>query len=839
MKRRISTLFACLYAVCGALSAQTTPATTTTVPAGVLYPILNAAHANGVRLQVAPDGSVWFLQTSADTLARFKDGVMRQWQIRATSQLGASPVDFQLDGQYVWLIESGESQIPAGTCAYARLDTVSGELTEYVIPGTIPSAFYRAPDGTVWLPQSASVLQQVNLQTLQVTNYRSLATVSYADMVVGPDGAFWLADFGDNRIVRYVPGATTETSWTLLDPSQGQLQPSQIQFDDQGFLWITERTADRVDRFDPTNNILYSYQNIIAPIHFDIFEGRVYITSINTTSQITVLDPNQATIDLATEVVPVTLSVGTTPATTPVTIRESNIPPVDVPSAPAPIDPSTFTVTNPSTSGLGGILTTTFPASNTYGIVVDGGHVWAGTDGNLAELNMQAIGDPSDVSVPAATSIAGATQIDLTISNRAVGSLPGSAFYLYSPASFTPRNAFTLAQSATSFIGDAFGPLASPATPLNGPVRMGIVGGTATNFLASVRSSRVLPNGGTFGYLFPAATERESLQQGSTTTLFTGANAGEVSILTFYSLDDAAATMTLFGPTGATRGTQSFNVAKNTSYSFNPASSAFEVAPEPGDVVQIGVTTGTLQASTLVFDAVSTDVLPDLPAPALTNSIVPWVGSFPNGDRSFSSDLYITNPSPDTPAVVTVEFAGVGAVGALPSSTLALAPLHTRALADVLLSLFGLASGQGALILSSNVPVVAAVRIATKTSAGDYGTFANAMDPTAGVVAGTGGLAIGLPQTATRTGLLVFYNAGAAGNATLSAFKADGTVAGTLTVPMGAQASAVVDAVFTHFGITDQPAGRVRVDVDAGMRVFGWSADVDQITGDIDLTALR
>ena len=106
-------------------------------------------------------------------------------------------------------------------------------------------------------------------------------------------------------------------------------------------------------------------------------------------------------------------------------------------------------------------------------------------------------------------------------------------------------------------------------------------------------------------------------------------------------------------------------------------------------------------------------------------------------------------------------------------------------------------------------------------------------------MAGEGGLAIGLPQTATRTGLLVLYNAGGAGNATLSAFKADGTVAGTLTLPMGAQSSAVVDAVFTHFGITDQPAGRVRIDVDGGMRVFGWSADVDQITGDIDLTALR
>jgi hypothetical protein len=199
----------------------------------------------------------------------------------------------------------------------------------------------------------------------------------------------------------------------------------------------------------------------------------------------------------------------------------------------------------------------------------------------------------------------------------------------------------------------------------------------------------------------------------------------------------------------------------------------------------------------------------------------------------------VTNPSPDTPAVVTVEFAGVGAVGTHAASTFALAPLHTRALVDVLLSLFGVESGQGALILASNVPVVAAARIATETSAGDYGTFANAMDPTTGVVAGTPGLAIGLPQTATRTGLMVLYNAGGTGNVTLTGFKADGTTAGTLTIPMGAQASTIVESVFAQMGVTNQNAGRVRIDVDGGMRVFGWSADVDQISGDIDLTPLR
>ena len=245
--KRLLTLTFCLLAACAALQAQTT----TTVPEGVLSPTQNGARINGVRVEVAPDGAVWFLESSADIIARLKDGVIKRWQIRPTGQLGANPVDFELDGDLVWFIESGESQIPAGSCAYGRLDTSTNQLTEWVVQGTIPAAFYRAPDGLVWLPQSAAVLQSLNLDTLEVINHRSPLTYAYADMVVAPDGAFWLADFGDNRIVRWVPGAETETSWTFFPLSGGRLNPAQIQLDADGTLWIAQRSANRIDHFDP------------------------------------------------------------------------------------------------------------------------------------------------------------------------------------------------------------------------------------------------------------------------------------------------------------------------------------------------------------------------------------------------------------------------------------------------------------------------------------------------------------------------------------------------------------------------------------------------------------
>ncbi len=562
----------------------------------------------------------------------------------------------------------------------------------------------------------------------------------------------------------------------------------------------------------------------------------------------TVLDPNQAAVSQVTTIQAETLDVGSSVSARAVSVRTTTLPAAqvyDFTSAPTTISATEFTVTSPGTTP--GLLTTTFPSSNAYGITVLGGRVWIGTDAKLAALNLQGVGSATDQSVPMATSLAGAAdskvRIDVTVGNRGTASLTGQAFYLYSPASPTPRFSFTLAASATSLIADAFGDLAGTSTLLNGPVRLGATTSNTDDLTATVRSVRVLPDGGTFGYLFPALSATTSLLKDSTTTLFTGASSSELSILNLYSLVDARATLTLYAPDGTVRGRRDVDVAKNASLSFNPAASAFgpatEVPPEPGDAVRVAVTDGTLQASVLVFDGGTTDVLPSLPAAATTGAVLPWVGSFPNGDRSFVSDLYLSNASADGSADVTLTFYGIGAAPITATLSPALAPLETRAIADVLSALFQVSAGQGALVLSASSPIAASVRVATQVAAGDYGTFASALDAAAGLTAGKSAFAIGLPQTATRTGLLLLYNAGTSGSATVAGFRADGAPAGTLTVSLGDHAAAVVGPVFAELGVSNQAAGRVRLDVADGMNVFGWAAAVDTVTGDIDLTPLQ
>jgi hypothetical protein len=359
----------------------------------------------------------------------------------------------------------------------------------------------------------------------------------------------------------------------------------------------------------------------------------------------------------------------------------------------------------------------------------------------------------------------------------------------------------------------------------------------AADLLASVRSARVLPDGGSFGYLLPAQSATTSLAQGSITTLFTGADSGHVSILNLYSLDDAKATLSLFAPDGTLRATQDFDLAKNASLSYNPAAAAFGVAPEPGDVIRVQVTNGTLQTSALVFDPGTIDVLPSLPAVSSTKLVLPWVGAYVNGDRSFASDLYVSNPSADTAASIQLAFYGTGTPGAMATATLSLTPGQTLAIPDALNALFGIPSAQGAITLDANTPIAATALIATHVAAGDYGTFAAAIDGSGGVSDGSA-LAIGLPQTATRSGLLPLFNTGSPGDVTLTGFTASGAPTGSVTVHLETNELAVFGPVFAALGVATQDAGRVKIDVPAGMRVFGWNAATDNVTGDIDLTPI-
>jgi streptogramin lyase len=815
------------------VSPTPTPGSPTTTAAGVTYATEATGRVNGVRIEVAEDGGVWFLEASSDRVGVLRGSTITYWQLRADDDLGANPVDFIREGNILWILESGQGDVPAGHCMIGRLDTTTGALREWDIPGSIPAAFWRAPDGTWWVPQSGGVLQNVNLDTLAVTNYRSQTTFAFADAVQGPDGALWLADFGNNRIVRYEPGAATEKYWVFPNANGSPPNPSQLDFDSQGFLWMSQRTGSRMDRFDPSTGNLDTFFGIVDPIHFQIYQNRIYVTQALNPSSVSVLDPaiNASVRTPLVENTDTMLSVAAVPAIP----RDLTITPTTFDTSPSQSAADTIVVSAPSL----GTLTTTIDSTATYGIAVADGAVWAGTDGKLARMTLQTIGTAPDLTVPSALNGSGAAnnevRSDVTVANVGSTAITGDFLYLYSPGSFAARTPLTLAAGATQVFPDAFGALGN-GTLLSGPVRFRAASGPAENLVASVRSLRVLPSGGTFGYSERGQNAANAIGANGSATVFLGARDDDVSVLGIYSANAGTGTLTLVAPDGTVRGTRAFDLVQNASLEFNPAASAFGVDTEPGDVVRIAVSQGSVQVYAHILDATSRDVAESTPAFTSNDSVFPTVGTVIGaGNLSFITDVFLSNPG-TAAANVSLAYYPFLVEGEPLVQSLTLAPGQSRVLQSFLSELFGITSGQGSILIASDAPIAAAARIAARSAAGDYAGFAPAI-PSSGGVDGASATFVGLPQIGFRRTNLVLFNRGIAGTINVTGFLADGSPTDAISLEIGDHVSSRIGSVFAALGVPSLAGGRIRVDVPPGMNLYAWTAEVDGVTGDVDLAA--
>ncbi len=830
-----------LLVLCLVFSPALAAQTATTIPAGTVLAVDGSKSVSGVNIQTQPDGTVWFLVPSNDRIIQLQsDGVtMKQWQIREDKDLGANPVDFRIDGDFVWFIENGESLIDAGHSVFARLDTTTGQLREWIAPGSVPAGFFLADDGKVWLPQTNGRLQSMDLTTLDVVDYRSSKTFAYSDMVVAPDGSFWLTDFGNNRIVNYVPGAATETSWTFFDPNAGRLNPSQIQFDDQGFLWISLLTGGTMERFDTATGEIKEYPGFVDPIHFDIFAGRLYVSEApGANGRVVVLDPNLATgspVMLTSEI----LAVGASPNKLKGLIRDSVVTPTVFTAKPQALAASDLTVT----ADLPGLLRVQYGLSNGYGITVDGGVVWIGADGGLQRFVLQTVGSASDLSVPVAATrgiLGPRIKTDITLYNRGSAPISGDILFLYSPAAFAARSSFTVAPGETQLISDALMGASSDLAALFGPIRLSVTSGEPADLAASVRTYRPRDDGSSIGFSIPALSAADSLGQGATRVLFTGSRSSELSVFGLFSPSGAQATARLVAPDGTVRGTRAFSLTSNIAEEFNPAATAFGVPTEPGDVIVVSVASGSVQPYVNVVDGGSGDVATSLPVAPTRDAVIPNLGTLVGfGDTSFVSDLLLANPDPENAASVTITYVPLGSGDTPPAATASLGPGESRVIEDVLGTLFGVSAGQGALLVSSGAPVAASSRVASRRGEGDYATFAAALDGAEAIPDGGTATGFGIAQTAVRRTHLVLFNRGAAGTVTVVGYDPLGSEIGTLSVDVSAGEATRINFVMEQLGASDLATGRIAVTAAPGMQVYAETAQADAATGDIEIARLK
>jgi streptogramin lyase len=845
---RFAGLFVAVSLFAPFLRAQTD--SPTTISAGSAYQTEKSGIVSGVRVEVRPDGSVWFLIPALDRIAVLQGDQMKQWAIRDDNHLGANPVDFELDGDFVWFLCNGESQIDAGHSILGRLDTTNGHVREWEVPGSRPAGFYRAPDGKVWIPQTDRTrgLQSVDIETLEVVDHRSgqtdgtgTQTIAYSDIVVGPDGALWMTDFGNNRLVRYVPDASTETSWTLFDPTLAILSPSQIQLDGEGRVWISEFTGARVDRFDPASGELVSYIGFVNPIHFELFGGRVYVSEASGgNGQIALLDPALATGASPPPLVPETLEVHPLVNPRKAIVRDYTVTPTTFGSVAEAIPAADLKVS----AGAPGILRTEIPWQNAYGIDVSGGEVWVGTTGRLARVLPQTVGTASDLVAPAASQRAGATdqevRVDMMLYNASDTPIAGEALYLFSPGFFAARQTFNLAPGATALVSDAFGDLGSASITVTGPLRLHVTSGPADKLVASVRTAHGREDGGSFGYATPAFSTSESLGAGANRILFTGARETDTSVFGFFTPSGAEAVFTLVAPDGTVRGTLPISLTANIDQEFQPVASAFGVPEEPGDVIRVSVLSGTLLPYVRIVDEGTGDTALALPANASGSALFPNAGTAIGlFGTSFVSDLFLSNADVATPASVTLSYYPLDPFEPPSSRTISLAPGAARFIEDVLPTLFGVKIGQGALLVESDVAVVSSLRVASRKEEGDFATLALPIEEGGNVPAGGSAYAIGAPQTATRRTNLLIHNRGAAGNARVIGYNGNGDEIGRLTIAIREFQTVRINSVTAAIGAEEERNARLVVEASEGMVLFAWAAEVDGPTGDVEIQALR
>jgi streptogramin lyase len=821
-----------------------TPAPTT-VSTVTSWTTENNHAVSGVNIKPQPDGSVWFLVPSNDRIVQLQpDGVtFKQWQIRPDKNIGANPVDFEIDGQYVWFIENGESLIDAGFSAIGRLDTTNGALREWVIFGSRPTSLYRAPDGKFWVPQSNGVIESVDPVSLQVVNYVSRGVFAYSDAVVGPDGALWLIDFGNNRIVRWEFGAATETGWTLFDPNAGRLNLSQLTFDAAGKLWTSELAGNRIDRFDPATNTLTSWGGFQNPIHFDLFGNRVYVSEAQGAAGIVaVLDPNIAFGSDAT-LTPATSIVGSTINQRPAQIRDSTAIFSTFTSTKATVAASDVVVAASTV----GVLQTRFPSTNAYGIAATPGGVWVGSEGLLLFVALQTVGNTADPAVPVAAQFGVAPgerfEVETTYYNKGSAPMTVDTLYMYSPGSFAARRIVDLAPGQTLVLSQTFSDAASVRFATFGPVRFQVTSGNAADLLGSVRSIRFREDGRSFGFALPALAAVDAVGSGSTKTLFTGARDSDVSVFGFYSTNGAEATIALVAPDGTVRGTTRLRISPNGSQEFNPAASVVGATPEPGDTIRVTVASGSLLPYVNVLDTGSGDVATSLPASQTNAAVLNGVSNAPTGAGTYVSDLYLANGDPSNPANVTLTFFPAGAPGRPPRlANVALPPGGSLIVPDVLTMLFS-TTGEGTISVTSDAAVASAARVDSRRDEGDYGGFQ------AGVPAGAGSSltdqprdSVGAPQNDTRqTDLLLFNGGGGSAVVTVTGYDDGGNAIGSVDVPLASGQTVRLPAVLATLGVSSTASGRIRVALGtpgAGF-VTALVEQIDLTTGDVDFGPLR
>jgi len=786
--------------------------------------------ANGPRL-VPASGGIWFLESNADRIAFYKDDAITEWPVRSRDyanpyrSIGANPSDFEVDGTDIWFVENGTSGIDLNESVFGKLDTVTNQMTEWILPVSKPAGFVREPDGTVWIAMSQGSLIHVDLNTLEVAAYRGPASFAYSGLVAGDDGMLYLTDFGNSRIVRIDPATLVETAWQPFDPAKTQSEPTQPTLDGAGNVYVAEVVAGgsvarlnlatgQYDRFgagyllDPTHFFLQG--NFIYAVETDPSggDGRFVVVDTNLAPKVTI------------QTTPVTSTLVALPEPA-ARVRSTTLTPLSFASADDPPDASIAAAT--PKEGISRFTLpsgTLLPTSTSYSILPVNGKIVSGVRGALVEFTLLPSANAADLVVPLAiNSKSGTIRTDFVLYDGAAPSGALAATFYATPVPPPFSKSFSLGPNVTLTVSDALGASQLNAGDAFGSLVFTPPAADAGNADALSRTYVVRPDGGTYGFALNAQGTGSALAPGSSGAVFLQTQPGEISILGIFSPTGATGTATLHGADGTIRGSFPFFLPSNNRQEYNPAFAAFGAAAESGDYVTFDVSSGDLFPYATLYQSTG-DAAVELAVVPRTDVVVPVAGSAPAFAAlggTVVSELLLANPSGGA-APVTLDW--FPASGDAPSESIVTVPAGGTAVVPY----ENPALGFGSIVVKSAVAVDVVVRFANRTSAGDFASAARPV--TAGSTAGR--FLVGSDARLHRT--LFLYNRGTAGTVVLTFRDRVGAIR-KLQLPVGDHRLLIVGNAGAQVG---SDGGRIEYSGSAGTSFYGWLSGTDNVTGDSD-----
>ena len=193
------------------------------------------------RLAVAPDGAVWFAESTAYSITRLKDGVLQRHDIQS---LRGGPYGVAVAGDgTVWATLQSANQV-------MRI-TPSGEMTQYDLPasGASPTDVATDPKGGVWL---------IEFRGNKVAHFADGKFTEYplpegkaapSGITVAPDGSVWfgvlrggaLGRLRDGKMDFFALPRENARPYTLAADAKGNIWYADI----SGFVGMIPAGAER------------------------------------------------------------------------------------------------------------------------------------------------------------------------------------------------------------------------------------------------------------------------------------------------------------------------------------------------------------------------------------------------------------------------------------------------------------------------------------------------------------------------------------------------------------------------------------------------------------------